>query len=205
MLMRVCLLLMAVVAFCSSASSEASANSDLMAHIEPGNEYHNPVPAFTQADAMPAGAKTGPYYMGIEWGRLCFDLSVNVATDRSGSLNVNRGAEIAQRVIRFEPTQDHIVPSTDRRVIERAASASVYNHDIAVGIVIGQSEPVLDMSVTVDVSHDPDPAATSDENAAYQVLSPAEVVCEAGPCSSTFTLAEVSALDIIETEIAGQP
>ena len=170
---------------------------DLLAQVDNDEDYEDPILTLADVDSMLADNESGFYHLRIVWGQLCLDTMVSVASDWSGSLTVNRGAEIIRRVIRFEPNTDYILPRTDRKLVEWVSKTTVHNDGIAVDIVIPRPVPVVDTTTETEITPENDTVVTIVVDTVFPVLEPVEVAFETGPYSSTFTLAEISALDTI--------
>ncbi|UCG61452.1 MAG: hypothetical protein JSV52_14215 [Candidatus Zixiibacteriota bacterium] len=183
--------------FTASDEKPAFDDPDLLAQIDNDEGYKDPIMELAGIDTFLADDEAGFYHLRIVWGRLRLDTTVTDATDWSGSLSVNRGAEIIRRVIRFEPNQDYIHPRTDRKLIEWTSRTSVHNDGIAVDIVVGRSNPVLNSTTTYEITSENDTTVTVVVDTAYPVIDPVEVVVKTGLFNSTFTLTEISALDTI--------
>lgn len=183
--------------FTTSDEKPAFDDPDLLAQVDNDEEFEDPILRLAEVDTLLADDEAGFYHMRIVWGRLCVDTTVTEATEWSGSLSVNKGAEIIRRVIRFEPNQDYVHPRTDRKLIEWTSRTSIHNDGIAVDIVIPRPKPVLDSTTVIEIVSENDTVVTILVDTTYPVLDPVEVVFETGPYSSTFTLAEIGALDTV--------
>lgn len=183
--------------FTDSDEELAFDNPRLLALAEYDETYNDPMPGMAEIDSLMADDESGFYHLRIVWGRLCFDTTVTKATDWSGSLTVNRGAEIVRRVIRFESNHDYILPRNDRRLIEWVSKTTVHNDGIAVDIVIEKNRPLLDTTTVIDIASENDTMDVIVVDTAYPILDPVQIVFETGPYRSTFTLTEISALDTV--------
>jgi hypothetical protein len=183
--------------FENSDEKPAFDDPDLLARVDYNEEFDDPILRSAGVDSLLADNEAGFYHMRIVWGQLCLDTTVTEATDWSGLLSVNKGAEIIRRVIRFESNQDYIHPRTDRKLIEWTSKTSIHNDGIAVDIVIPRPRAVLDSTTVIDITNEGDTLVTILVDTTYPDSDPVEVVFETGPYRSTFTLAEISALDTV--------
>jgi len=183
--------------FATSDKKPAFDDYDLLAQVDNDKEFDDPILQSAAVGTLSADDEAGLYHMRIVWGRLCFDTTVTEATDWSGSLSVNKGAEITRREIRFELGQDYVHPRSDRKLTEWTSRTSIHNDGIAVDIVVEGPKPVLDSTTVIDIRDENDLLVTVLVVTTYPVVDPVEVVFETGPYRSTFTLAEISALDIV--------
>ena len=116
--------------------------------------FDDNIAASPAVDSIVDDALTGAYALRIIWGSMHYDSTITVPTDWTGSLAVNRGAEVLRRTIRFEPAQDYILPRTDRKLIEWVSQTTVHNDGIFVNLYIPPADTadtaaVADSSVTV--------------------------------------------------------
>ncbi|UCE25596.1 MAG: hypothetical protein JSU74_06000 [Candidatus Zixiibacteriota bacterium] len=169
----------------------------LLALASDDETYDDPILSTAGMNSLLADDESGFYHLRIVWGRLYFDTSATKVTDWSGSLAINRGAEIVRRVIRFESNQDYVLPRTDRRLVEWVSKTTVHHDGIAVDIVIPKTRPFMDTTTVIDISSENDTTEIIVIDTAYPMLDPVRVVFETGPYRSTFTLSEISALDTI--------
>ena len=194
-----------------TATDESPGFNDpgLLAQATGEENFDDPILSQAQADELLGDDESDLYHIRIVWGRLCLNNTVSEATsvdeatyvceatDWSGSISVNRGAEIIRRVIRFEANHDLILPRADRRLIEWESTTTEHNDGIAVDILIPPPIPVIDTLEIINVTPENDTVVTMVVDITYPKEDPVEVVFETGPFSSTFTLDEISALDTI--------
>ncbi|MFZ5979738.1 MAG: hypothetical protein ACOYVF_03820 [Candidatus Zixiibacteriota bacterium] len=152
-----------------------------------GEEFNDVMLAYPSVDSLVSDDDAGMFHLRAVWGRLCYDSTVTVVTDWSGSLTLSRGAEIVRRVIRFEGN-DYILPRTDRLLIEWVSSTTVHNDGIGVDIYVPLPIPTFDTTV---IYTDTDTTLVIDTI----MPEPVTLTFETGPYSRTFTLEELAALD----------
>ena len=102
-------------------------------------------PEVAEMDRDPA---TGRFALKVIWGKPRYDSTVVAPTDWSGSLSINRGAEVVRRVIRFERGQDELLPRTDRRLIEWVSQTTSHND----GLLIEIFNPPHPDSIRIDTT-----------------------------------------------------
>ncbi len=121
----------------TATSEQPAFGSPEFASIETeaaGVEVSDPILATAEVMDMERDPEARSYAVRIQWGRLDFDSTVTTVTDWSGSLSLNRGAEVVRRVIHFERGQDELLPRTDRRLIEWKSLTTVHNDGLLVEI-----------------------------------------------------------------------
>lgn len=180
-----------------TAVSETPAFDDPIL-IEEGikdTEYDDPMMSTSGVSSLISDPDAGYYHLRMVWGMLRYDSTVTTETDWTGSLTINRGAEIIRRLIHWELNQDFILPRTDRKLIEWISITTVHNDGLAVDIIIPPVCPIFDTTFVTD----PSTGDTLDivVDTTIPEMEPVEVVFETGPYSRTFTLAEIAALDTI--------
>ena len=183
--------------FTESDEELAFDDLNLLALAGEDETYNDPILSIAQMDSFLADDESGFYHLRILWGRLCFDTSATKVTDWSGSLSINRGAEIVRRVIRFESNQDYVLPRTDRRLVEWVSKTTVHNDGIAVDIVVPKAAAFMDTTTDTDTSSENDSKEIIEVDTAYSILDSVRIVFETGPYRSTFTLSDISALDTV--------
>lgn len=117
------------------AASEAVANDPLQSNSEVNGWHQLP------------GA--GVYHIRFVWGRLTFDSTATVVTTWDGSLESNRGALVARRILRFEDG-DYLKPRTDRRLVEWVSKTRPHHDGLAVDLVVPPARPTIDTAYVVD-------------------------------------------------------
>jgi len=182
---------------CSSENSATSDESDSIASEFGGYEPTDEAPAFGDpviAEEMTADeeyadviASTpvvesivendayGVYALRVIWGSLEYDSTITDVTDWTGSLEVNDGAVVVRRLIRFEPGQDYILERYDRKLVEWASFTTVHHDGIFAYIY---DPPAIETEVVAEVA-------------------PNTVTFNTTPFSITLTMEELAALDTI--------
>lgn len=177
-----------------TATNEAPAfgSPELMAleAEETGVEYSDPLLATPAMAEVVNDPEARAYAVRIIWGKLRADSTVTTATDWSGSLTVNRGAEVVRRVIRFEPATDELLPRTDRRLIEWRSLTTVHND----GLLVEVFNPLRPDSVRVDSVFDSDTLVSVDTTV---FRDPLTLTFATAPLTVSFTGAQLRALDTI--------
>ncbi len=159
------------------------------------SDFSDPVLEFSSIGSFSADNESGLYDLRIMWGSFYTDSTASEATDWSGSLSLNRGAEIIRRVIRSDSKQGFFLLHTDLKSIGWVFRTAIYTDGTAVSIVTPRPIPVLNSTANIDVSYDYGTIVTTFVDTAYRELDPVEVVLETGPFRSTFTREEFGALD----------
>ncbi|MFH1277570.1 MAG: hypothetical protein ABIK65_04250 [Candidatus Eisenbacteria bacterium] len=130
------------------ATDEAAAfgMGDLEKMAEDGVEAHDQVAEESEVVALGAAPATNVYVLRLAWGMLEGDSSVTVETDWSGSISVDRGAVIVERVIRFEPGDYVVRPRTDRTVVDLVSKTAPHWD----GLLITLLDPAEDSLAQVE-------------------------------------------------------
>ncbi|SYZ74370.1 exported hypothetical protein [Candidatus Zixiibacteriota bacterium] len=94
-------------------------------------------------------SSAGIYAFRIVWGHLDYDSASTTPTDWSGSLKINRGAELVRRTINFEPSQDYIMPRTDPTLIEWVSQTTVFHDGIFVNVFVPPADSTDTSAATI--------------------------------------------------------
>ena len=78
----------------------------------------------------------GVYFLRITWGRLEWDTTATTITDWSGTVQIDKGALVLLRKIRFEPGDYIHRPRPDRRTLEWTSYTGPHFDGICVAIVV---------------------------------------------------------------------
>jgi hypothetical protein len=124
------------------------------------------------------GRLRGRLFLAVTWGNLHRDSTVTHVTDWTGSLAVNPGIILLQRVIRFED-RDRILPRTERGLLEWVSHTSHGLDGVLVRIV-------------------PCPSAASDVQADIDSANTV-ITFTTGPLTTSFTLTVLPGLHRIVT------
>jgi hypothetical protein len=156
--------------YTATDESPAFGDDELAKLAEDGEPAEDPVadqPEYTELREHPT---TDVYYLRLAWGMLEGDSANTVVTDWSGSLRLDRGAIVAERVLLFEG-EDHIVrPRTERTLLE----------------IVSQTKPHWD-GVLVTIL-DPEDTLQSAEN---------QLAIALGPFELTLAMSELASIDTI--------
>ncbi len=196
-IMALILGLTGLFAGCSSENSASSDESDSIAAQFGGYEPTDEAPAF--GDPMIAEEMVGDeeyvdavaaspaldsientdtydvYALRMVWGSLEYDSTIAEVTDWTGSLEVDDGAIVIRKLIRFEPGQDYILERVDRKLVEWVSFTTVH-HDGVLAYVY-------------------DPPVNTDTTASE--IAPKTITFSTAPFSITLTMDELAALDTI--------
>lgn len=155
----------------------AFGDEDLAKEADDGEPADDPVEDEPEVQQLRDRLATNAYYLRIAWGMLEGDSSVTEPTDWSGSLRLDTGAIVAERILRFEP-EDHIVrPRTNRELLE----------------IVSETGPHWD-GVLVTIL-DPEDTLATEEN---------KVAIALGPFELTLTMSELTSIDtIFDVDVAG--
>ena len=156
----------------------------------------NPVFASFEATLSTSDVESGYNHLSFVLSRISYDSTVSVATGWSGSLSLDRGAAILRVVRPTESHQDLCFHDAGRTVLGWASRTSVNYDGITIDIVVSKPKPVLDTSTNVDITCDGKLTSTVSTEIAYASAEPVDTKVDTGPRCSTFTLEEISALDI---------
>jgi hypothetical protein len=135
-------------------------------------------PLVAARDRDREGRLRGRLHLAIAWGNLHRDSTITHVTDWTGSLAVEPGAVLLERVIRFED-RDYILPRTERGLLEWVSHTSDGFDGVLVRIVPCPS-------TTADVQSEIDSANTI-------------ITFTTGPFTAKFTLVELPGLHRIVT------
>lgn len=89
---------------------------------------------------------TNVYVVRLAWGMLEGDSSITTETDWSGSISVDRGAIVVERIVRFEPGDYVVRPRTDRKVVDLVSKTAPHFD----GLLITVLDPQDDSLATVE-------------------------------------------------------
>lgn len=156
------------------AQEEVSPNDAVAAEMLGGGGMHDTRPPFLA--------------LRVVWGRMEYDSTNTTPTVWDGKISVSDGRLGVVRVIRFEPATDHLLPRTDRRVVEWVSQTTVHNDGLLLIIGLPRPEPPdsgSDTSVVDTMPPDTLPPALPDVVVSF----------ETGPLTISFTLDEVANLD----------
>ncbi|UCD16793.1 MAG: hypothetical protein JSV44_10085 [Candidatus Zixiibacteriota bacterium] len=137
--------------------------------------FDDPLLTSPDVESLINDANVSAYALRIIWGSLEYDPSVTTVTDWTGSLKVSDGAIVVRKLIRFEPTQDYILPRTDRKLVEWVSATTVHHDGIFVYVYI---PPVVNIDPTV-------------------AIQPMTITFDTEPFEITFSVSDLAALDTI--------
>ena len=167
----------------------------LLADDELEVEIDDPILSSPEVTAITSDPEAGFFHFRAVWGQIPYDSTATDPIDWSGSLSITRGAEVVRRFIRFEPSQDWLLPRTDRKLIEWVSQTTVHNDGIAVDLFVPRPVPTYDSTVVIVVD------SLGDSTRALVVdtipAEPVTVTFETDPYSRTFTLGEIAKLDTL--------
>lgn len=173
---------------------------------ESGIEISDPLLTSSDVIEIMDDPEARRYALRIVWGKLRGDSTVVAATDWSGSLTINRGAEVVRRLIRFEPNQDYLLPRTDRRLIEWVSETTVHNDGMLVEIFNPLRPDSVSFDTTFAFATDTVISEAGDTTLVIRDViiidtvvfdSPLELTFTTEPLTISFTGAELMALDTV--------
>ena len=149
-------------------------------------------PEVAEMDRDPA---TGRFALKVIWGKPRYDSTVATPTDWSGTLSINRGAEVVRRVIRFERDEDKLVPRHDRKVIEWVSQTTSHND----GLLIEVFNPPHPDSIRIDTTFVIDSTGASIIGGIDTTIftSTLTLTFRTAPLTISFTADQLSALDTV--------
>ncbi len=120
--------------------SPAFGDDDMMKNEDDGVDAQDAMDEDPEVISIGAAVTTDVYVVRLAWGLLEGDSSNTAVTDWSGSISVDQGAVVVERLLRFEK-DDHIVrPRVDRTVID-LVSTTIPHWD---GLLITVLDPIDD-------------------------------------------------------------
>jgi len=135
-------------------------------------------PVVTTRERDREGRLRGRVFLAVTWGNLHKDSTITHATDWTGSLRVDPGVILLERVVRFE-REDYILPRTERGLLEWVSRTMPGFDGVLVRIV-------------------PCPSTTTDVQAEIDSANTV-ITFSTGPFTASFTLADLPGLHRIVT------
>lgn len=182
-----------------TAVSEATAfgDADLLDEEAGTVDFFDPILSASDMDSLVNDSEAGYYHFRVIWGQLCYDSTVSILTDWTGSLTISRGGLVVKRLIRFEDVQDYILDRDDRTLVEWVSQTTVHNDGISFDIFIPELMTIYDTSYTYVFDMLGDSTEVVVVDTTYPDDSPVMISFETAPYSRDFSLDELQALDTI--------
>ncbi|MBN4056707.1 hypothetical protein JYU19_00170 [bacterium AH-315-J21] len=170
-----------------------------------GVEVVDAIAAQPEVVSMESDPEARSFVVRVQWGKLEFDSTIIAVTDWSGSMAINRGAEVVRRKIHFEDGQDELLPRTDRRLIEWVSKTTVHNDGLLVEIFNPRRPDSVQFDTTVIVVTDTsvvngDTVLSDRKEVTVDTTvfdSPLTMTFATGPLTVSFSGSELMTLDTI--------
>ena len=126
--------------------SPAFGDDELMKSEDDGVDAEDVMDEDPEVISIGAAVTTDVYVVRLAWGLLEGDSSNTALTGWNGSISVDRGAVVVERLLRFEQ-EDHIVrPRVDRKVVDLVSTTAPHWD----GLLITVLDPIEDTLASVE-------------------------------------------------------